>query len=187
MVAPIAPEALSSQPVTDRFGMDVTEAVASAEFRAALTNLTTAVSIIATNGVAGPAGLTCSAVCAAGDTPATMVACVGRRSAAHDVIIANGVFSINCLPATRMDLSQLFAGVGRVPMTERFAPGEWDALSTGAPVASDALVAFDCKLIDVRDVGTHGVFIGCVVATRQNISAEPLIFHRQQYATTRPL
>ena len=171
----------------DRLGLDVAGAVPPTEFRATLTNLTTAVSIIATNGAAGLAGLTCSAVCSVSDTPATMIACVGRRSAAHDVIVGNGVFSINCLPATRKDLSQLFAGVGHVPMAERFTRGEWAVLSTGAPVARDALVAFDCKLADARDIGTHGVFIGCVVATTQNVSAEPLVFHRQQYATTRPL
>ncbi len=171
----------------DRLGPDVAGAVSPTDFRAALTNLTTAVSIIATNGAAGLAGLTCSAVCGVSDTPATMIACVGRRSAAHDVIVGNGVFCINCLPATRRDLSQIFAGVGRVPMPERFAPGEWDVLSTGAPVASDALVVFDCKLADMRDVGTHGVLIGIVVATRQNLSAEPLVFQRQQYATTRLL
>jgi flavin reductase (NADH)/flavin reductase/chlorophenol-4-monooxygenase component 1 len=165
----------------------LTGAVSPTEFRAALTNLTTAVSIIATNGGAGLAGLTCSAVCGVSDTPATMIACVGRRSAAHDVILGNGVFCISCLPAARSDLSQLFAGVGHVPMAERFAPGEWAVLSTGAPVARDALVAFDCRLVDVRTIGTHGVFIGTVVATTQNALAEPLVFQRQQYATTRPL
>ena len=38
------------------------EPVPAAEFRAALSGLTTALSIIATNGPAGMAGLTCSAV-----------------------------------------------------------------------------------------------------------------------------
>src|SRR5262245_34034840 len=124
MVAPAGPDAHLSPPAMDGLGVGLAEAIAPDEFRTALTNLTTAVSIIATTGAAGTAGLTCSAVCGVSDTPATMIACVGRRSAAHDVIIGNRVFCINYLPATRQDLSQLFAGVGRVPMAERFAPGE---------------------------------------------------------------
>ena len=149
--------------------------------------LTTAVSIIATNGPAGMAGLTCSAVCGVSDTPATLVACVSRRSAAHDIIKANGVLCINCLPAAQQDLSQLFAGVGQVPMAERFAASLWSMLATGAPYCKDALVAFDCELMDARDVGTHSVLIARVLATAQSAPAEPLVYHRQQYATTRAL
>lgn len=164
------------------------ESVSAAEFRAALSGLTTAVSVIATNGPAGVAGLTCSAVSGVSDTPATIVACVSRRSAAHDVIKANGVLCINCLPAARQDLSQLFAGVGQVPMAERFARGLWSMLSTGAPYCRDALVAFDCDLLEAREIGTHSVFIARVLATAQATPpAEPLVHHRQRYATTRAL
>ena len=164
------------------------EPVPAAEFRAALTGLTTAVSVIATNGPGGLAGLTCSAVSGVSDTPATLVACVSRRSAAHDVIKANGVLCINCLPAKRQDLSQLFAGVGQVPMAERFAAGLWATLATGAPYCKDALVAFDCALMEAHEVGTHSVLIARVVATAQTAPpAEPLVHHRQQYATTRAL
>jgi flavin reductase (DIM6/NTAB) family NADH-FMN oxidoreductase RutF len=163
------------------------ESVSASEFRASLTGLATAVSVIATDGPAGLAGLTCSAVCGVSDTPATLVACVSRRSAAHDIIKTNGVLCINCLPAARPDLSQLFAGVGQVPMAERFAAGLWSTLSTGAPYCTDALVAFDCELIEAREVGTHSVLIARVMATAQGASAEPLVHHRQQYATTRGL
>jgi flavin reductase (DIM6/NTAB) family NADH-FMN oxidoreductase RutF len=163
------------------------EPVSATEFRATLSGLTTAISIIATAGPAGVAGLTCSAVCGVSDTPATVVACVSRKSAAHDVIKANGVLCINGLPAARQDLSQLFAGVGQVPMAERFAPGQWSVLATGAPYLKDALVAFDCELIEAREVGTHSVLIARVLATAQSAVVPPLVYHRQQYATTRAL
>jgi flavin reductase (DIM6/NTAB) family NADH-FMN oxidoreductase RutF len=163
------------------------ETVPASEFRAALSGLTTAVSIVDTDGPAGVAGLTCSAVCAVSDTPAILVACVSRRSATHDIIKANGVLCINCLPAARQDLSALFAGVGKVPMAERFAAGSWSVLATGAPYCTDALVAFDCELIEAREVGTHSVLIARVVATAQGAPTEPLVHHRQQYATTRAL
>ena len=82
----------------------------------------------------------------------------------------------------------MFAGVGQVPMAERFAPGLWSVLATGAPHCNDALVAFDCELIEVREVGTHSVLIARVLATAQGTpSAEPLVYQRQRYATTRVL
>src|SRR3569832_2449254 len=57
-------------------------AVSTAQFRAAFANFTTTVSIIATDGPAGVAGLTCSAVCAASDDPPLLLACVHGKSAA---------------------------------------------------------------------------------------------------------
>jgi len=174
-------------PATARSRGEEIDSVSPLEFRTALSNLTTAVSIIATNGTAGLAGMTCSAVCGVSDTPATMVACVNRRSAAHDIIKGNGVLCINSLPAAQKEFSQIFAGVGQVPMAERFAGSRWSTLATGAPYLKDALIAFDCELMDARDVGTHSVFIARVLATAQPASTEPLVYHRQHYATTRAL
>jgi len=177
----------SFQPAPAGLHGEAVESVPPAEFRAALPGFTTAISVIATNGPAGVAGMTCSAVSVVSDTPATMVACVSRRSAANSIIRTNGVLCINTLPATRMELSQVFAGVGQVPMAERFVASHWSVLTTGAPVLKDALAAFDCELMDAHEVGTHTVLIARVVATAHTAPAEPLVYHRQQYATTRAL
>jgi flavin reductase (NADH)/flavin reductase/chlorophenol-4-monooxygenase component 1 len=181
-------ETIITAPVAGRSSGAAPESVPATEFRVALTGLATAVSIIATDGPAGRAGLTCSAVCGISDTPATVLACVNRRSTAHAVIQKNGVMCINTLPAALSELSQAFAGVGQIPMADRFKKATWDALVTGAPHCTSALTAFDCELIEVREIGTHSVLIGRVLATAQSATAvEPLIHHRQQYATTRVL
>ena len=79
-------------------------------------------------------------------------------------------------------------GVGQVPMTERFAADLWSVLATCAPHCKDALVAFDCDLMEVDEASTHSVLIARVLATAQDaLPAEPLVHHRQQYATTRAL
>lgn len=163
------------------------ELVTASDFRAAISGLATAVSVVTTDGHAGKAGLTCSAVCSVSDSPPTILACVSRRSAAYATIVANGVFCVNCLPAGQRELSQLFAGVGQVPMTDRFEPSFWSVLCTGAPCLKDALTVFDCELVEAREVATHGVLIGRVLAIADSGSAEPLIHHRQRYATTRVL
>ena len=178
---------IHAAPAATRPRTPASEPVAPAEFREALSGLATAVSVITTDGPAGLAGMTCSAVSGVSEAPATLVACVSRNSAANAVIKANGVLCINCLPARQQDLSQLFAGIGQVPMAERFKTGRWSTLSTGAPRCADALVAFDCELIEAHEVGTHSVLVVRVVATAQGGPAEPLVHHRRQYATTRAL
>ena len=143
------------------------------------------VSIIATDGPAGVAGLTCSAVCVVCVVFLLLLACVHGKSAANAVLKSNGVMSVNCLRTDQSDLSQAFAGVGRLTTAERFALGAWDVLATGAPCNINALAAFDCEIVDVRDVGTHSLFIAKVVATSLRDGGEPLVFQRNAYATTR--
>jgi flavin reductase (NADH)/flavin reductase/chlorophenol-4-monooxygenase component 1 len=161
--------------------------VSTAEFRSAFANFTTTVSIIATDGPAGLAGLTCSAVCAVSDDPPLLLACVHRKSTANAAIKANKVMSISCLSADQSELSQAFAGVGRLTADERFALGDWDVLATGAPCLTTALATFDCEIFDIRDAGTHTVFVAKVIATRTRDLGEPLVYQRRAYATTRKL
>jgi flavin reductase (DIM6/NTAB) family NADH-FMN oxidoreductase RutF len=156
-------------------------------FRAALGNLATAVSVLATDGPAGRAGMTCSAVCAISPTPPTILACVHSQSAAHAAIKANGVLAVSILGAKQSALSQLFAGVGNVPMEDRFASESWCTLATGAPCYREALGAIDAVVIAAHDVGTHSVFVARVVAVADSTTFEPLIHHRRAYATTHPV
>ena len=162
-------------------------AVPAADFRAALSKLATTVSVIATDGPAGRAGITCSAVCAASDEPPLLVACVHGKSAANAVIKANGVLSVNCLQAGQQELSQAFAGIGGLAMPQRFALAGWNVLATGAPCCRDALAAFDCDVVEARDIGTHTLFIAKVMATTETGAGDPLLHRQRAYATARPL
>ncbi len=162
-------------------------AVSALQFREAMSNLATAVSVITTAGPAGVAGVTCSAVCAVSDAPPLVLACLHAKSAVNGVIKANGVLCVNSLGAAQAELSQMFAGVGGVPMAERFTVGVWDALATGAPRCREALVSLDCAVVEAREVGTHSVFVARVLAAVEGAAADPLIYHRRNYATKRPI
>jgi flavin reductase (NADH)/flavin reductase/chlorophenol-4-monooxygenase component 1 len=161
--------------------------VPAAEFRSALSRLATTVSLITTDGPAGAAGVTCSAVCALSDEPAMVLVCIHGKSATNAAIKANRVFCVNSLQADQRNLSQAFAGVGSIPMRERFMLTDWDAMVTGAPRCKHALVTLDCEVADVRDVGTHSVFTARVIATTESEGGDPLLYQRRAYATTRLL
>lgn len=161
--------------------------VASSEFRDAMALLTTGVSIIATDGSHGMAGLTCSAVCSVTDSPTTVLACVHSQSSANAVIKRNGVFAISCLGAGQRALAELFAGVGKVPMPERFQRHDWRSLQTGAPCLSEAPMALDCRLVSAQEIGTHSVLMAIVEAIHFGTKAEPLVYHGRSFATTRSI
>jgi flavin reductase (NADH)/flavin reductase/chlorophenol-4-monooxygenase component 1 len=115
-----------------------------------------------------------------------VLVCINRRSFANAVIKANGVLSVNWLCAEQIGVSQLFAGAGAVPMQERFAQHDWTTLSTGAPCASGALVALDCRVAEAMEVGTHSIFLAHVLAATHADSGAPLLYCRRAYATTQP-
>jgi flavin reductase (NADH)/flavin reductase/chlorophenol-4-monooxygenase component 1 len=154
------------------------------EFRNALSKLATAVSVITTAGPAGAAGVTCSAVCALSDEPALVLVCVHGNMATNAALKKYGILCVNCLRAEQSGLSQAFAGIGAIPMQERFSLGTWDVLVTGAPRCMDALVALDCEVIEARDIGTHSVFVAKVLATSEADGGEPLLYQRRAYVTT---
>ena len=155
------------------------------EFREALSRVASSVSVVATDGAHGIAGFTCSAVCSVTDEPPTIMVCVNRKSAANPIIKGNGVLCVSSLGAEQVELSQMFAGVGRVPMQERFASPHWGVLATGSPYCKTSRVALDCRVADIREIGTHSVIFAEVLSAVHAGDGQPLIYHSRNYATLR--
>lgn len=91
----------------------------------------------------------------------------------------NGVLCVNTLGASSEYVADVFAG--RVNLPDRFAVGDWTALRTGSPVLASAVVAFDCRVIDVRAVATHNVFIASVEALHFGAGQPALMYHERSY------
>ena len=84
------------------------------------------------------------------------------------------------------DRSNRFASA--VSGDERFHHGDWSTLTTGAPVLASALASFDCTLLEVQDLGSHGVFFGQVEALRvREDEASPLLYGKGNYGTLQSL
>ena len=159
--------------------------VSAEEYREALSRVASSVSVVTTDGPHGIAGFTCSAVCSVTDEPPTIIVCVNRKSAANAIIKANGVLCVNSLGAEQVELSQIFAGVGRISMQERFNSPHCRTLITGSPCCTQARVALDCRISDVHEIGTHSVILAEVLSTAQITDGQPLIYHSRNYATIR--
>lgn len=153
------------------------------EFRDAMARLPAAVNIITTDGEAGLGGFTASAVCSVTDSPPTLLVCMNRSVSSCDAFRANGVLCVNTLCGTQQELSGIFAGFTGVDGAARFESGAWRKLVTGAPVLEGALVAFDARITDVIEKGTHLVFFAEVEAirTEEGIEAALLYFARDYH------
>lgn len=152
-------------------------------YRDAMARLGAAVNVIATDGPAGRAGFTASAVCSVTDAPPTLLVCCNRANDSHDPLIRNGVLSVNTLAGHQTELSDVFAGIGG--HANRFVVGDWSAGMTGAPLLGGAAVAFDCRIVHVREVGTHSVFFAEVEAALLGDASEGLIYFARRYHALR--
>ena len=157
--------------------------IEATDFRNAMSLLTTAVSVVTTEGQSGLHGFTASAVCSVTDTPPTLLVCMNQTSRSHGHFIDNKILTVNVLGAQHQHISNAFAS--KLHSSERFKQGAWTQLATGAPVLTDALVSFDCEIEDIQQVGTHSVFMCRVVAIKhaeqQDGADESLVYFNRAY------
>ena len=162
-------------------GAEHIQTVEPAQFREAMSQLGAAVHVVTTAGSAGTAGFTATAVSSVSDQPATLLVCLNRRSQVTPILDTNRVLCVNTLRAGADTIADVFAGRTGVPMAQRFDSGTWTSLSTGAPVLTDAVVAFDCRVIEVKAVATHNVVFAGVVAVRRGKPGPALVYHERAY------
>jgi flavin reductase len=162
-------------------GPEPVRTVEAATFREAMSRLGAAVHVITTAGPGGKTGATATAVCSVSDAPPTLLMCLNRRSQTNPVVLENGVFCVNTLGAGEAEIADIFAGRTGVMGTDRFGKGEWTTLSTASPVLTTSVVAFDCRIVEVRSVASHNVFFGAVEAVRLGPNGPALVYHERAY------
>lgn len=163
---------------------DPGDAVSPAAFRDAMAHIAAAVHVITTDGAAGLAGTTATAVCAVSDTPATLLVCLNRSGSSNSVVRANGVLAVNTLRAEDEETSAMFAGRRGISLEQRFAAVAATRGVTGAPILPRSLLTFDCRIDTVAEVGTHTVLFCRVVEVVIREPGPGLIYVRRIYTTT---
>lgn len=163
-------------------------AVDAPSYRDAMARVASAVHLVTTDGPAGRAGFTASAVCSVSDAPPTLLVCLNRSASAYPVFRANDSLCVNTLAASQRRLAEAFGGA--LPRAERFGAARWDRLVSGAPTLPGALAVFDCRIIERSTVGTHEILICEVVAL--NLPSEQaapdgnLLYAGRRYRTLPP-
>ncbi|MCB2055316.1 MAG: flavin reductase [Geminicoccaceae bacterium] len=144
------------------------------------------VNVVTTDGPAGRAGITVSAMSAvSADAPRpSLLVCIHHASRASKAIIANECFCVNLLRADQAHVSDVFAGRRKTADGDKFTAGTWTAMATGAPRFVDPLVAFDCRLDQHMQVGTHHVFFGAVEEIFAAEAGPALLYANRAYGTS---
>ncbi|MEX6725493.1 flavin reductase family protein [Parapedomonas caeni] len=155
-------------------------------FKRGMRQLTGAVCIITADHAGARAGLTATAVCSVCAEPPRLLVGINRAGRSYALVRDAGAFCVNVLAEDGLALAQRFA-MPVEGLDERFATGGWEAGVTGSPVLPGALAAFECRVHDIVEVGTHGMVIGDVVAVRTNEAIGPLLYMNGQFGSLMPL
>lgn len=148
-------------------------------FRNAMSKIGASVHVITTDGIAGMAGFTASAVSSITDEPPTVLVCINRQASAYPIFKQNGHLCINTLCSDHEEISRCFGG--KTPMQQRFEQGSWNTYLTGCPVLEDALVACECQIQQVVQVGSHDIFICEVLDIHMNNDEKPALMYFQRH------
>lgn len=125
-------------------------------------------------------GMIATAVTSVSAEPPTLLVCVNRSASMFNLIQASGSFCVNVLTKEAMSLVEIFSNSAR--REERFKTGEWKTASNGALVCAEALVSFECRLAQIVDWHSHGIFLGEVTGvTHPRSDAAPLLYMDRQF------
>lgn len=158
-----------------------------ADFRRALGQFVTGVTIATTVRDGVRHGMTVNAFASLSLDPLLVLVCVDHAAGMHDLLVGSGMFAVTVLAEEQEHLSAWFASAERPKGTEQFDGVAWrPAPVTGCPVLEGGLAYVDCHVHGVYAGGDHSIFVGAVVAVGDLEGARPLVFFEGGYRRLAP-
>ncbi len=158
------------------------------QFKEAMRSFPASVSVIATGDQANRTGLTATAVCSLSADPPQVIVCLNSKTGTYQSIQELQHFSVNVLQTEQEELAKCFGGFDPTLAGEqRFSKGCWQQGVSGVPVLKDAIVAFECSLLEAIPAQTHFILIGAVKQIHTSQSLPTLLYGNGAFGQLSPL
>lgn len=147
------------------------------EFRHAVGNFVTGVTVVTTMDAAGqPRGFTANSFTSVSLDPPLVLICVGNTASSYAAFNRCHGFTVNILGETQRNVSDVFA----TKAVDKFEHIEWSLGANGAPRIAGCLATLQCRVHERVQAGDHMVLIGEVleVATKPQ---NPLVYGKGGY------
>jgi flavin reductase (DIM6/NTAB) family NADH-FMN oxidoreductase RutF len=154
-----------------------TEAVAPDEFRRALSQFASGITVVTINDGGALNGATVSAFSSLSLDPPLVLLCLSLGAASAAQIRRSGRFAVNILGSDSEPISRRFAGQAG----DKFAGVGYRLGANGAPLLDDALTTLECELAAEYPGGDHAIFVGAVKAVQVRQTDAPLLYYRGRY------
>lgn len=152
-------------------------AITKDEFRAALGNFTSGVTVVTTKDANDKLhGLTVSAFSSVSMNPPLILICIQKSTPSHYAFAESKAFVVNILSDSQKEISNQFA----FKHEDKFAGINYNLSETGLPVLEDCLVNLECSLKHSYDGGDHTIFVGQIENAIIN-EGNPLVYWKGDY------
>lgn len=150
--------------------------VADTEFKLALSNFVSGVTVVTTEADGRQYGMTVASFASLSLHPPLVLVCIEKSVKTHDAILSAGKFGISILSKEQAGLSNRFASRS----DDKFEGVALQKGALGVPLLAGALATIECSLHDQLAGGDHTIFVGQVeaIGTAPN---EPLVYYRSAY------
>jgi len=151
-----------------------------ATFRRVAGQFVAGITVVTTASDSGFRGITANSFTTVSLAPPLVLFCLTNTSTFTPLLAQSGVFAVSVLSVKDQFLSDRFAN--RAPLVDaRFTGVPHRIERSGAPVLSNAIAWFDCRVWADYDGGDHRIIVGEVLALGEN-EGEPLAYYRSRYA-----
>ena len=146
-------------------------------FRAAMADLSAAVSIVTTMAADGtPNGATVSAVSSLSMTPPLVLVCLDAASDTLAALSLGRSFLIHITADGQQKTALSFAKKG----TEKFDVTDWTYSESGQPLLSGSAMVLDCVVSDLLPGGDHTIVVGRIGGIEHAEERRPIVYHRRR-------
>ncbi|CAM5645162.1 monooxygenase [Streptomyces pilosus] len=149
-------------------------AAGSDEFRRAMAEFASGVTVVTGLDEQGPVGFVCQSFASVSLAPPLVMFCAGHTSRSWPRIRAAGRFCVNVLSERQRGLCESFGSRnGR-----KFEEAEWERSEWDTPALAGVLMRVHADIVQVVTAGDHDVVVGRVLATERVCDTSPMIFFR---------
>jgi flavin reductase ActVB len=156
--------------------------VDSADFRAAMSQFASGVTIVTTEDGSGkPFGFTASAFSSLSLNPPLILVCLDRKADCFDAFAAASRMAVSILAAGQDAIGMRFATRGADKFSGDTEPGRL----TGLPLVTGALAHVECAIDAKLDGGDHVILVGKVAAASVR-DVQPLLHYNRKFGVFQP-
>ena len=104
--------------------------------------------------------------------PPLLAISINPNSYSYQILQAGGICSVNILGQSQVELAEHF-GQSAI---DKMASHKWQSAQTGAPILSESLAYFDCKVSHYSEAGDHMIAICTVMSAEKLNEGQPLLY-----------
>ena len=156
--------------------------VSRAEFRAALGEFPTGITVVTTVLDGIDHAMTANAFTSVSLDPLLVLVCVEKITRFHEAVQEAGVWGVSVLAAGAEEAARWFATRGRPLQGQLDRYPFRRGIYTGVPLLTASLSTLECRTYASYDGGDHTIVVGEVLAARvEPGDGRPLLYYRGRY------